>query len=111
MVARIVVENGGAEVRASPAVSILNTLMQNGIGIAHKCGGKAICGTCRIKIVSGGEILSPKTEAEIIRLKAMGDPEGVRLACQTYAAGEVRIKIPSLRRAPPGRSGPRPPSP
>jgi len=100
MVARIIVENSGAEVRASPAVSILNTLMQNGIGIAHKCGGKAICGTCRIKIVSGTEALSPMTEIEIIRLKAMGDPPGTRLACQTYTAGDVRVKIPSFRRPP-----------
>jgi len=104
MVARIVVENGGSEVRASPAVSLLNTLMQNGIGIAHLCGGKAICGTCRIKIVSGKEVLSPMTEAEIGRLKAMGNPADTRLACQTYTAGDVRIKIPSLRRPPASRS-------
>ncbi len=109
MVGRIIVENAGTAVRASPAVSILNTLMQNGIGIAHVCGGKAICGTCRIKIVSGGESLSPLSEAESIRLTAMGNPPDTRLACQTYTAGEVRIRIPSLRRAPLPRSRPHPP--
>lgn len=98
MAARIIVEETGAEVAASPAVSILNTLMRHGIGIAHTCGGKAICGTCWIKIVSGERFLSPVGEAEAIRLRGMGNPKGARLACQSYVAGEVRIRIPSLGR-------------
>lgn len=81
----------------SPAVSILNTLLQNGIRISHLCGGKAVCGTCRIKILAGEEYLSPMQEAERVRL-ASGTgkelpPPHTRLACQTYARGDIRIKI------------------
>ncbi len=94
--ATIIVENSeeALRVEASPAVSILNALLRAGVRISHLCGGRALCGTCRIRILEGEKYLSPMGEAERIRLSERGPlPEGVRLACQTYTWGNVRIRV------------------
>jgi len=92
-VVRIRVLNTGEVVDGSAAISVLNTLQRAGVQIKHVCGGKAVCGTCRFKVVEGEEFLSPIKEREAIRLKALGNPEKVRLACQTYAFGDISIEI------------------
>lgn len=98
-VRKTVVEIEGRDERLqiSPAVSILNTLLQNGVRISHLCGGKAVCGTCRIKILKGEEYLSPMQEAERVRLISgtgkENPPPQTRLACQTYARGDIKIRI------------------
>ena len=93
----LVVEGIDKKYPLSPAISILNTLLQNGVRISHLCGGKAVCGTCRIKILEGEEYLSPMQEAERVRLTSgtgkETPPAHIRLACQTYARGNVKIKI------------------
>jgi len=92
-VASIRIVNTGETVRASAAVSILNTLMREGVAIQHVCGGKAQCGTCRFRVVEGARYLSPITERERVRLAALGNPEHVRLACQTHTFGDIAIEI------------------
>lgn len=90
---RIRVLNTGDVVEGSAAISILNALQRAGIRIKHVCGGKAVCGTCRFRVVEGEKNLSPIKEREATRLKALGNPERVRLACQTYAFGDISIEI------------------
>jgi len=72
---------------ASSAVSILVAAQRAGVPLRHDCGGKAVCGTCRI-LVSEGR-LSPLGERERQRLAALGAPPGVRLACQARAGSDV----------------------
>ncbi len=81
-------------VEASPAVSILNNLLRAGVKISHLCGGRAECGTCRIRVLSGAKYLSPMREAEQRRLETSGAPaEDIRLACQSYTRGDLVIKV------------------
>ncbi|MFW5727312.1 MAG: 2Fe-2S iron-sulfur cluster-binding protein [Spirochaetia bacterium] len=90
-------DGSNEKIPISPAISVLNTLLQNGVRISHLCGGKAVCGTCRIKILAGEEYLSPMQEAERVRLTSgtgkNEPPPHTRLACQTYARGDIKIKI------------------
>lgn len=92
--ATITVRNLGKTITASPAISILNTLMREGVDIQHVCGGKAECGTCRIRIVEGAHFMSPIGERERVRLAAIGNPPDTRLACQSYIFRDVVIEIP-----------------
>jgi len=91
--ASIYIENSGKRINVSPAISILNNLLREGEPISHVCGGKAQCGTCRIEILEGMNKLSRKTEIEIRKLDALGNPPNVRLACQTYTFGDISVRI------------------
>jgi ferredoxin len=81
------------KIEASPVVSILNNLLRQGVPINHVCGGKAQCGTCRVKILEGADKLSPKTGIEKKKLESLGNPENTRLACQTFLFGDVSVEI------------------
>lgn len=88
---------------ASPVVSVLNALVREGSRIRHDCGGKALCGTCRIRAAGAsgkpdGPIggLSPIGERERVRLEAVGAAPGERLACQSYAFKDIDIEIINL---------------
>ena len=94
--ATIIIRNKGVSVTSSAAVSILNSLLRDGVAINHVCGGKAQCGTCRIQIIEGDTYLSPMNERERIRFATIGNPPDTRLACQTYAFGDIVIDVPPL---------------
>jgi ferredoxin len=104
--ARISIPGSGIEVESSPAHSILNALLRNGVEIRHDCGGKALCGTCRLRVVSGSSGLSPIGPREAERLAAIASAAGqggepgsaglageLRLACQTHAARDAEVEI------------------
>jgi ferredoxin len=85
------------EVPLSPVVSVLNLLLREGIPIPHSCGGKALCGTCRVRVVSDKGKPAPingmgPREAE--RLGSLHLDPPYRLACQIYARSSVTIEIP-----------------
>lgn len=92
--ATLKVQPSGREVPVSAVVSLLNTLLREDIPISHDCGGRAQCGTCRIKIRQGAHFLSPPTKGELTKLGETPLEEGYRLACQTHTAGDVTIEIP-----------------
>ena len=71
--------------------TLLETLTGAGVGIAHLCGGRARCSTCRVRVFEGLEQLSPRTESEQAMALKLDFPDEVRLACQTKAAGPVRF--------------------
>ena len=63
--------------------------------VPFSCRG-ATCGTCRIEIVEGAELLEPPEPAEEDLLSICADPPGVRLACQAKLKkgdGLVRVRI------------------
>jgi class 3 adenylate cyclase len=71
--------------------TLLEMVVGAGLPIAHLCGGRARCSTCRVRIVEGLESLTGRTEAEAAMAGRLDLPDEVRLACQTYATGEVRL--------------------
>jgi ferredoxin len=83
---------GSVEVESNAALSLLNALLRGGARIRHDCGGKALCGTCRVHVAEGGATLSPMGERERARLEAIGAASDERLACQAYALRDVTIE-------------------
>jgi ferredoxin len=78
---------------SSPAVSLLNLLQRGGVPIHTICGGRAQCGRCLFRVLSGQQNLSPLREAERHRLKALKVDRNMRLACQSYARGDIEIQV------------------
>ncbi|MEO7197611.1 MAG: 2Fe-2S iron-sulfur cluster-binding protein [Solirubrobacterales bacterium] len=60
-----------------------------GIDILHKCGGNAMCTTCRVQFEAGEP--SRMTEAERVRLEDRGLLGQARLSCQIPCAGEMTV--------------------
>ena len=82
-------ERPAAEFDVSPAMSLLVSVQRAGLPLRHDCGGKAQCGTCRVRLVSGR--LSPMGDRERARLEAVGAGPGERLACQARAGSDVEL--------------------
>jgi len=73
---------------------LLDRLLQDGIGIAHDCGGKLACTSCQVVIREGMEGLNAASEDELDLLDRSGAADSdARLACQVSGIGELLIEI------------------
>ncbi len=79
------------EIEFEDQVVVLDELLQADIPIAHLCGGKARCSTCRVRVMSGADNLEPRNKAEAVMAERLDFPDVVRLACQTVVSGSVRL--------------------
>lgn len=68
---------------AHPGDRLLDVARVNHSHIGYFCGGNAICQTCYVKVLEGGELLSPLSKAETAMLSDQLIREGNRMACQT----------------------------
>lgn len=71
--------------------NLLEMAVEAGVAIAHLCGGRARCSTCRVRVIEGLDVLSDRTEQEATMAAKLGFPDEIRLACQTEANGSVRF--------------------
>ena len=69
------------------------TLTDNGIPISSSCGGKATCGYCKVRVLSGGGPMLPTEEIFTSRQERA---EGMRLACQVKVKDDIAIAIPDF---------------
>ncbi len=83
-------------VQARRGDTILDAALENGIALAHECGGNCACTTCHVLVQAGREHLSPREEIEADRLRdAEGSEAESRLACQALLlGGDVTVLIP-----------------
>jgi Na+-transporting NADH:ubiquinone oxidoreductase subunit F len=71
--------------------TVLATLKERKIFVPSACGGRATCGYCKVKAISGfGEVLP--TEAPLLTKEEIA--ENVRLSCQIKIKNDVAIEIP-----------------
>ncbi|MGB9693428.1 MAG: 2Fe-2S iron-sulfur cluster-binding protein, partial [Fervidobacterium sp.] len=76
-----------------PNGTILEKLVTKGINIRADCGGKGICGKCRV-IVKNPKGVSPLTNAEKNHLSERDIAAGLRLACQAKILQDMEIVVP-----------------
>lgn len=79
-------------------VNVLRVAIRNEVGVPYRCAS-GNCGTDRVHVEAGAENLSPLRPKEIQRLGNDVDC-GYRLACQTYAMGDVTITWDPDRKPP-----------
>lgn len=82
---------GGPEILVPPNATILEASLTHNVEHAHVCGGNGRCSTCRVRVLSGLEHLSPAAGAESSVLKKIGAESDVRLACQAKISGNIKI--------------------
>jgi adenylate cyclase len=72
--------------------TILGAALREGIPFAHACGGRALCSTCRVVVVDGGNACTPRTAKERAIADRLGFTDDFRLACQTSVTAEVTVR-------------------
>ncbi len=82
---------GGPSVTATRGLSLLEVSRLNDIAHADVCSGRARCGTCRVRVISGAAALTPAGEVETALLQRLGAGTDVRLACQARLRGGAVI--------------------
>src|SRR5690606_7442485 len=75
--------------------TLLDRLLDDGVAIAHDCGGTLACSSCAVVITQGADRLRAASEDELDMLDRGGaDAPGARLACQVSGTAELVLEIP-----------------
>ncbi|MGY4427941.1 adenylate cyclase [Bradyrhizobium sp. F1.13.1] len=82
---------GGPKVLSPLGPTLLEISRANGIAHASACGGRARCGTCRVRIEDGAASLAAPALAERLTLARVNAPEQARLACQIRPTAPLRV--------------------
>lgn len=82
----------GQSFEVAAGTTILVSAIHNGLQLRHDCT-EAICGTDRVKILSGKEQLSEKNENEELTLEMMNAGPDDRLACVARIVGDVTVEV------------------
>ena len=89
---KVTFKPAGQSFDVAPGTTILVSAVQNGLQLRHDCT-EAICGTDRVKILSGKEQLSEKTENEELTLEMMNAGPDDRLACVARVINDVTVEV------------------
>jgi len=80
------------EIEAREGETLLSAALRAGLPLAHICGGRARCSTCRVIILEGHNNLHPPNAKERAIAAQLNFPPGVRLACQAVPLGPVKLR-------------------
>jgi len=84
--------NDSRTIHAQPGISLLHALKDENIFVPSACGGRGICGLCRLRVLDGApEHLTPQ---ELAHLGGAEQQDNFRLACQVQVKKKLRISIP-----------------
>ncbi len=78
-------------VAATRGQTLLEALKAGGIFVPTACGGRGMCGYCKVKVLAGA---GPQTPAEQRLLMMSELAAGLRLSCQIKLTGDADIEIP-----------------
>ncbi|MHA6530904.1 2Fe-2S iron-sulfur cluster-binding protein [Paenibacillus sp. BAC0078] len=85
---------GGRRAVVKHGTSLLEASRKAGVALTTRCGGKAGCLMCKIKVEDGcAAALRPPEDVERRKLGGLL-AEGVRLACQAAVWNDVTVHIP-----------------
>jgi len=72
--------------------TLLAAALRAGVPVAHACGGRAKCSTCRIWVLDGLAACPRRSDAEAAMAERLGLSDEVRLACQLRPEGDLRLR-------------------
>lgn len=89
--AQINILSTGKRIHCAEGENLLEVLLREGVFLENPCGGKGICGKCKVQIKGEGAGELSATES-----RALGEEEkqqGIRLACLTEVAGDLEVVL------------------
>lgn len=64
--------------------SLMDILLQAQVPVASSCHGEAVCGKCRLRVLTGADHLLPANEREIFLREKLKLANNERISCQTF---------------------------
>ncbi|HAM38471.1 MAG TPA: hypothetical protein DCP53_03630 [Elusimicrobia bacterium] len=80
------------EVIVNKDTDLLTAALNAGVGIYNSCGGKGICGKCKVKIISG------ETDKCTLHLSEDEIKNNYVLACKTFCKTDAEVFVPEESR-------------
>jgi ferredoxin, 2Fe-2S len=87
----VIFEPLGLRAEVRPDETLLDAARRAGAPVGNSCGATGVCGRCRVRIVSGGEVLGQPTTIELRVAAASGFDADERLACQAVVRGDCKV--------------------
>lgn len=75
-------------IQCRDGANLMTVLLRNGFELEAACGGRKICGKCKVRILSGGEV----TNAERKHLSKEEVENGIRLACFVKVDQDLEVR-------------------
>jgi class 3 adenylate cyclase/nitrite reductase/ring-hydroxylating ferredoxin subunit len=72
--------------------TLLEAALKSNVPMAHACGGRAKCSTCRVWVLDGLDSCPTRSETEAALADRLRLTSEVRLACQLRPAGDLRLR-------------------
>ena len=89
---RVSLPDFGSEVEVEGGKTVMEALRLAGLALESECGGRATCGTCRVRFLGGAPAASAEDK---LLLDDDAVAQGWRLACQTTLTDDCRIALPA----------------
>jgi adenylate cyclase len=83
--------SGGAKIQSAVGPTLLEISRASSIAHTSACGGRARCGTCRVRITEGADTLPAPSIAERFTLARVKAPQDARLACQIRPTASLTV--------------------
>ena len=82
---------GDTKYEFSSSTNLMQILLDAGLFIDNACGGKGICGKCRVRITGGDAGCITETERSILSQEET--EQGIRLACLVLPQGDISVEL------------------
>ncbi len=76
---------------------LMDALSKNDVFLDAPCGGKGLCGKCKVKVQGNG--VSPVHPDEEKNISKVQQQEGIRLACKTVVQGDMEVILDTEKTA------------
>ena len=86
---------GGETFEVEMGKKLVLALEDNGVNILHRCGGNAICTTCRVEVLAGDYLEVSNKEKKAFANKGIDDlliDDCLRLSCQILVNGDITVR-------------------
>lgn len=92
----VVYQPEGRRIKVQQGENLFEAAKKHGIGIASSCGGRGLCGKCKVIVLEGTECLAGETNSDHIFLSKEGMAKGYRLSCRCVLTtpGNIVVEIP-----------------
>lgn len=87
----ILVLNTGGSIFCQDDQTLLDVLLENGLFVNNPCGGKAVCGKCKVRIAKGDAGPVTDTERKLLTVEELA--RGIRLACVVRPRQELTVEL------------------